>query len=132
MHYSVRFPYASFDFISIYLFVPAFAMKLKDASCKSYWTILAVCDQWKMISDLNMSHRQMSDFVLFPLFGFTLLIKLRNFDFESQWNILKYFLIKRYGVRFGYVLWKNVWFSSISIVSVHFCHNAKNFNFERY
>ena len=35
------------------------------------------------MSDLNMSHGKMSDFdfVSFPLFGFTLVIKLRNFDF---------------------------------------------------
>ena len=44
-----------------------------------------------MVSDLSMSHRKMSDFVSFPLFGFTLLIKLRNSDFESHWNILIFF-----------------------------------------
>ena len=31
----------------------------------------------------------MSYFVLFPLFGFSLVIKLRNCDFESCWNTLK-------------------------------------------
>ena len=35
-------------------------------------------------SDPNMSLGKMSDFVSFPLFGFTLVIKLRNFDFESH------------------------------------------------
>ena len=30
-----------------------------------------------------MSLGKMSDFVSFPLFGFTVVIKLRNFDFES-------------------------------------------------
>ena len=35
-----------------------------------------------MTSDLNTSHRQMSGFVSFSLFEFTLVIKLRNFDFE--------------------------------------------------
>ena len=30
----------------------------------------------------------MSDFVSFQLFGFTLVIKLTNFDFESHWNTL--------------------------------------------
>ena len=35
-----------------------------------------------MLSDLNMSHGKMSDFVSIPLFGFTLVIKLRNFDVE--------------------------------------------------
>ena len=34
----------------------------------------------------------MSDFVSFPLFGFTLVIKLRNFDFESHWNISIYLM----------------------------------------
>ena len=47
--------------------------------------------QWKIMSDLNMSHGKMSDFVLFPLFGFTLVIKLTNSDFESHWNTLIYF-----------------------------------------
>ena len=31
-----------------------------------------------------MSHGEMSDFVSFPLFEFTLVIKLKNFDFESH------------------------------------------------
>ena len=37
-----------------------------------------------MMSDLNMSHGKMCDFVSFSLFGFSLAIKLRNFDFESH------------------------------------------------
>ena len=37
-----------------------------------------------MTSDLNVSHGKMSDFVSFPLFGFTLVIKLRSVDFESH------------------------------------------------
>ena len=37
-----------------------------------------------MMSDLNMSHGKMTDFVSSPLFEFTLVIKLRNFDFESH------------------------------------------------
>ena len=39
--------------------------------------------------DLNVSHGKMFYFkFLFPLFGFILVIKLRNFDFEKT---LKYF-----------------------------------------
>ena len=34
-----------------------------------------------MMSDLTMSYEKMSDFVSFPLFGFTVVIKLRNVDF---------------------------------------------------
>ena len=41
-----------------------------------------------------MSHGKISDFVSFPSFGFTLVVKLRNFDFESHWNTLR-FLIKK-------------------------------------
>ena len=37
-----------------------------------------------MVSDLNKSYGKMSDFALFPLFWLTLVIKLRNFDFESH------------------------------------------------
>ena len=44
-----------------------------------------------LVSDLNMPHGQMSDFVSFSLFGFMLVIKLRSFDFESHWNTSKNF-----------------------------------------
>ena len=37
-----------------------------------------------MVSDLNMSHGIMSDFVSFPLFRFTLVGKLTNFDFVGH------------------------------------------------
>ena len=37
-----------------------------------------------MVSDLNMSHEKMSDFVSSPLLGLTLVTKLRNFDFEGH------------------------------------------------
>ena len=65
-----------------------FAMKLKDASYKSHWNILVFCDQWKEMSDLNTSHEKMSDFVSIPLFGFTVVIKLRKLDPENHWNTL--------------------------------------------
>ena len=60
-----------------------------------------------MTSDLNMSHGKMSDFVSFLLFGFTLIIKLRNFDFESHSNAVIFF-DKKIGVRFEYVLFNIV------------------------
>ena len=60
-----------------------------------------------MASDWNMSRGKMSDFVSFPLFGFTLVIKLRNFDFESHWNTLIFFDKKIYDVRFEYAPWRN-------------------------
>ena len=76
-----------------------------------------------------MSDRKMSDFVLFPWLQFTLVLKLRNFDFESHWNTLIY--LDKKGVRFEYIhiyiyiyifieYIQNVWFCFISIVWVHF------------
>ena len=41
-------------------------------------------DKKDMTSDLNMFHGKMSDFGSIPLFGYTLVIKLRNVDFESH------------------------------------------------
>ena len=42
-----------------------------------------------MLSDLNVSHGKMSDFVSFPLFWSSLVAKLRNFDFEGRLNTRK-------------------------------------------
>ena len=68
-------------------------------------------------------------FYSFPMFGFTLVIKLRNFDFGSHWSTLIFFDKKRYGVRVEYVSWKNVWFCFISIVWVHCSHKTEKFRF---
>ena len=38
----------------------------------------------KRVMDLNMSYGKILDFVSFTLFGFTFVIKLRNFDFEGH------------------------------------------------
>ena len=56
-----------------------------------------------MVSGLNMSHGKTSEFVTFPLLGFTLVIKWR----KSLKYIEKSFH-KKYGVGLDYVLWKNV------------------------
>ena len=56
-----------------------------------------------MMLDLNMFFEKMTDFILFPLFRFTLIIKLRNFDFESYLNTLIFFKKKIYDVRFQYI-----------------------------
>ena len=81
---AARFAHVLCDFISLYLIVVTFAMRLKSDNHKSHWNILVFYDQWKIMSDLNMSHGTMSDFVSFPLFGFTLVIKLRNFNFKGH------------------------------------------------
>ena len=46
------------------------------------------------MSHLNISHGKMSDFVSFPLFWFTLVMNMKNFNFESHWNTL-IFLTKK-------------------------------------
>ena len=66
-----------------------------------------------MVSDLNMSHGKMSDSLSFPLFGFTLVMKQKDFDFEGHLNTLISFDKKGYSVRFEYVPWKNVHVVSI-------------------
>ena len=42
-----------------------------------------------MVSDLNMPQGKMSDFVSFPLLRLTLVMKMRNFDFENHLNIFR-------------------------------------------
>ena len=37
-----------------------------------------------MTLDFIISHEKLSDFVSFPLFGFTSAIKLRSYNFESH------------------------------------------------
>ena len=46
----------------------------------------------------------------------------------AYWNIF-IFDKERYGVRFEYVTWKNVWFCFISIAWVHFSHKTEKFWF---
>ena len=69
-----------------------------------------------MMSDLNMSHGKMSDFVSFLLLRFTVVINPRNFDFESHRNTLIFLHKIKYGVRFEYVPSKNVRYCFTSIV----------------
>ena len=47
-----------------------------------------------LTSDVNTSHGKMSGFVSFSFFAFTLVIKLKNFDFENKWNTLIFFYKK--------------------------------------
>ena len=74
-----------------------------------------------------MSHKKMSDFVSVPLFGFTLVKKMRSFSFESHWNVLIIFDKERYGVRSEYVPSEKIWFCFISIDWFHFSHKTERF-----
>ena len=60
-----------------------------------------------MPSDLNMSYGKIFDFVSFPLLGFTLVIKLRNFNFKGHQSTLIFF-DKKNDVWFDYALSNNV------------------------
>ena len=82
-----------------------------------------------IVSDLNMPHGKMSYFVSFLLFAFTVVTKLRNFDFESHWNTLIFFDKKTHGVIFEYVPRKNVLICFIFIVWLHFSHKTEQFRF---
>ena len=50
-----------------------------------------------MVSDLNITHQKMSDFVSLSLSGFTLVITLKNFDFEGQYFLIKYLFLRYTG-----------------------------------
>ena len=61
-----------------------------------------------MVSDLSMPHGKVSEFISFPWFGFTLVIKLRNFIFKVITCSALFFFIKKNDVRFEYVLSNSV------------------------
>ena len=107
-------------------------MKLKNTNFKGHLNILLLCVQGKRMSDLNMFHEKMSDFVSFPSFRFTLVIKLRNFDFESHRNTFMFFNKNDITSRFDYVLRKKIWFSFVSFPLLGFTLVIKlrNFDFE--
>ena len=48
-----------------------------------------------MVSDLSMPHGKVSEFISFPWFGFTLVIKLRNFIFKVITCSALFFFIKK-------------------------------------
>ena len=81
-----------------------------------------------MVSDLNMSYGKIPVFVSFPLLGFVLVIKLRNFDFESHWNTLIFFDTKD-DIRFDYVLLNSPWFGFSFVVWVEFWQHFEKYEF---
>ena len=87
--------------------------------------------------DLIISNVRMSGFISFPLFRFTLAIKLRNFELESHLNTLIFFDKKRYDVRFKFLQKKNIKFFFFDnfffffFFWIHFSHiKLKDFDFE--
>ena len=72
----------------------------------------------------------MSDFVSFPLFGFTLVIKLGNLNFESHWNTLMFFDENRYGVSLNMSHGKMSDFVSFLLFGFTLVIKLRNFDFE--
>ena len=105
---NVRFAYVPCDFISLYLIVFTFAMRLKSANYKNHWNILNNVRfeyvPWKNVWFCSI-------YIVWVRFSH----KIEKFWF---WKSLKYFntfWLKK-GVRFEYVPWKDVWFCFISMV----------------
>ena len=119
-----------FGFVSLYLFVLTFAMKLKDANYKSRWNRLVFLRPMKNDVRFEYVPWKMSDIVSFPLFRFVLVIKLSNFDFGSHWNTLIFFGTKVYHIRFEYVLWKMTNFVSFPFFGFTLVIKPRNFGFE--
>ena len=65
--------------------------KLRNVDNESHWNTSICFDKKDMVSDLNMTNGKMSDVVSFPLLRITLVIKLRNFYFESHAHMLMFF-----------------------------------------
>ena len=83
-----------------------------------------------MLSDLNRSRPKMSDFVSSSLFGFTLVIKLRNFGFESHWNTLVFFDKKNMVSDLNMSLGKKSDFISFPLFALTFVIKLRDFDFE--
>ena len=99
---AVRFEEVLFDLNLFYFFALTFAWNWNMST--SHGNILVLFDQWKMTSHWNIPHGKMSEFVSFTLFGFTLAITQRHFDFESHLNSLIQFDQKN-DVRFCFAVW---------------------------
>ena len=72
----------------------------------------------------------MFDFVSFPLFRFTIVIKLRIFDFENHWNILILFEKKNIASDLNMSQGKMSDFVSFQLFVFTLIIKMRNFNFE--
>ena len=74
-----------------------------------------------------VTNEKMSDFVSFLLFRFTLVIKLRNVDFQGHWNTFLYSKIN--DVRFEHVLSSSVWLGLGFVVWLRFWQLVEKYRF---
>ena len=85
-------------FVSFPLFGFTLVLKVRNFDFESHWSTLIFYDKKnKKRYDVRFDyvHGEMSDFVSFPWFEFTLVIKLKHFKFESHWNTLTIFDYKK-------------------------------------
>ena len=83
-----------------------------------------------MTSDLNVSHGKMYVSVSLTLVGFTLVTKMRNFDFENHWNTSIFFYPKKwYQIGMECVLSDSAWFGLSFVVWVEFCQLVEKYWF---
>ena len=83
-----------------------------------------------MTSDLNMSHKRMSDFASFLMLLFNLFVKLTNFNFESILNTLIFFIKKYMSSNLNISHGKVLDFVSFSLFGFTLVIKLKNFDFE--
>ena len=94
---------------------------------KSHWNMFSILRPMENDVRFEYDPWKMPDCVSFPLFEFTLVIKLRNYEFESHLNTIMFLTIKYMTSNFQYVSWKSFWFYFIYIVWVHFIHKTEKF-----
>ena len=75
---------------------------------------------------------KMSDFVSFLLVGFSLVLKFRNFNFETHWNILIFFDKKDIMSDLNMYDGKIADFVSFSLFGLILVIKLKNFDFQSY
>ena len=82
-----------------------------------------------MVSNLNVSHGEMSHFVSFSLFEFTLFIQLGNLDFKSHENTLIYFDKKDMVSNLNMPQGKITFFVSFPLLGFTLVTKLRNFDF---
>ena len=78
-----------------------------------------------------MSHIKMSHFVSFPLFGFTLVTKLENFDFQSHGNT-HFVFDQNNDVRFQSPIKQCLIWFKLTLFENNFGNKLRNMDFKVY
>ena len=121
---AVRFAYFLFDFILFTCLRSLLQLNWKIIEIiKNNCNISSILQPMK--NDVRIQYVPLKNvwFCSFPMFGFTLVIKLRNSDFDSHWITLILFY-QKHDVRFEYVL-SNIWFC-FSLFELNFGNKLRN------